>query len=185
MSPSRVLGFSVSLTNRYTIDANALSDHFDPVWAIPPTPWGLLSRWHRQMTTTPETNEPINILVSFHSPCIINMHRLKHFHLFVSVICRLLQRTTISSISCTGTISTSNTTAVLWSTTSKGIASEPRAATTERTEAATTTAEAWAAVEWAAAVSKSTTTPSHVQQSTSSTILQQLLVVSCDWIFQF
>ena len=31
--------------------------HVVQVWAIPPPSWGLLSRWHRQQTTTPETNE--------------------------------------------------------------------------------------------------------------------------------
>ena len=37
--------------------AEAPSGHVAQAWAIPPPSWGLLSRWHRQETTTPETNE--------------------------------------------------------------------------------------------------------------------------------
>ena len=36
--------------------AEAPSDHVVQAWAIPPPSWGLLSQWHRQETTTPETN---------------------------------------------------------------------------------------------------------------------------------
>ena len=36
--------------------AEAPSGHVAQAWAIPPPSWGLLSRWHRQETTTPETN---------------------------------------------------------------------------------------------------------------------------------
>ena len=36
--------------------AEALSGHAAQAWAIPPPSWGLLSQWHRQQTTTPETN---------------------------------------------------------------------------------------------------------------------------------
>ena len=37
--------------------AEASSGHVAQAWAIPPPSWGLLSQWHRQQTTTPETNE--------------------------------------------------------------------------------------------------------------------------------
>ena len=37
--------------------AEAPSGHVAQAWAIPPPSWGLLSQWHRQQTTTPETNE--------------------------------------------------------------------------------------------------------------------------------
>ena len=36
--------------------AEAPSGHVDKAWAIPPPSWGLLSQWHIQQTTTPETN---------------------------------------------------------------------------------------------------------------------------------
>ena len=36
--------------------AEAPSGHVAQAWAIPPSSWGLLSQWHRQQTTTPETN---------------------------------------------------------------------------------------------------------------------------------
>ena len=37
--------------------AEASSGHVTQAWAIPPTSRGLLFQWHRQQTTTPETNE--------------------------------------------------------------------------------------------------------------------------------
>ena len=36
--------------------AEASSSHVAQAWAIPPPSWGLLSQWHRQQTTSPETN---------------------------------------------------------------------------------------------------------------------------------
>ena len=39
-----------------TLGADALTDHVVQAWANPSPFWGLLSQWHRQKTTTPETN---------------------------------------------------------------------------------------------------------------------------------
>ena len=36
--------------------AEAPPGHVAQAWSIPPPSWGLLSQWHRQQTTTPETN---------------------------------------------------------------------------------------------------------------------------------
>ena len=54
VSPSRVL--RAYGTSPY----HSVPEHFRTTrcqaWAISPPPWGLLSQWHRQETTTPETN---------------------------------------------------------------------------------------------------------------------------------
>ena len=47
--------------------AEAPSGHVAQAWAIPPPSWGLLSRWHRQETTTPETNEASSARTQQHS----------------------------------------------------------------------------------------------------------------------
>ena len=47
--------------------AEAPSGHVAQAWAIPPPSWGLLSRWHRQETTTPETNEASSAWTQQHS----------------------------------------------------------------------------------------------------------------------
>ena len=47
--------------------AEAPSDHVVQAWAIPPPSWGLLSQWHRQETTTPETNGASSARTQRHS----------------------------------------------------------------------------------------------------------------------
>ena len=47
--------------------AEAPSGHVAQAWAIPPPSWGLLSRWHRQETTTPETNGASSARTQQHS----------------------------------------------------------------------------------------------------------------------
>ena len=47
--------------------AEAPSGHVAQAWAIPPPSWGLLSQWHRQQTTTPETNEASSARTQRHS----------------------------------------------------------------------------------------------------------------------
>ena len=47
--------------------AEASSGHVAQAWAIPPPSWGLLSQWHRQQTTTPETNEASSARTQRHS----------------------------------------------------------------------------------------------------------------------
>ena len=52
--------------------AEAPSGHVAQAWAIPPPSWGLLSQWHQQQTTTPETNgasppKPSDILKRFYA----------------------------------------------------------------------------------------------------------------------
>ena len=55
VSPSRVLCAPGHITVPF--GAKAPSGHMAQAWAIPPLSWGLLSRWHLQQTTTPDTNE--------------------------------------------------------------------------------------------------------------------------------
>ena len=47
--------------------AEAPSGHVALAWAIPPPSWDLLSQWHRQQTTTPETNEASSARTQRHS----------------------------------------------------------------------------------------------------------------------
>ena len=47
--------------------AEAPSGHVAQAWAIPPPSWGLLSQWHRQQTTMPETNEASSARTQRHS----------------------------------------------------------------------------------------------------------------------
>ena len=47
--------------------AEAPSDHVVQAWAIPPPSWGLLSQWHRQETTTLETNGASSARTQRHS----------------------------------------------------------------------------------------------------------------------
>ena len=55
--PSRVLRAPcTSMHITVPFGAEAPSNHVVQAWAIPPPSWGLLSRWHRQQTTTPKTN---------------------------------------------------------------------------------------------------------------------------------
>ena len=66
------LGYTISGTPcpRHIIvpfGAEAPSGHVAQAWAIPPPSWGLLSQWHRQQTTTPETNEASSARTQQHS----------------------------------------------------------------------------------------------------------------------
>ena len=45
--------------------AEAPSGHVAQAWAIPSPSWGLLSQWHRQQTTTPETNEASSNYINY------------------------------------------------------------------------------------------------------------------------
>ena len=47
--------------------AEAPSGHVAQAWAIPPPSWGLLSQWHRQETTTPETSGASSARIQQHS----------------------------------------------------------------------------------------------------------------------
>ena len=47
--------------------AEAPSGHVTQAWAFPPPSWGLLFQWHRQQTTTPETNEASSARIQRHS----------------------------------------------------------------------------------------------------------------------
>ena len=49
------------------LSAEAPSDHVVQAWAIQPPSWGLLSQWHRQETTMPETNEASSARTQRHS----------------------------------------------------------------------------------------------------------------------
>ena len=57
VSPSRVLRAPRHLIVPF--GAKAPSGHAAQAWAIPLTSWGLLSQWHQQQTTMPETKQSV------------------------------------------------------------------------------------------------------------------------------
>ena len=81
------LGYSVPPAHHRTIivpfGAEAPSGHLAQAWAIPPSSWGLLSQWHRQQTTTPETNKA-----------------LRDFTLYMTTIYAILRRMCLNYINC-------------------------------------------------------------------------------------
>ena len=72
VSPSRVL--LAPGTSSYHLVPKHLRATWAQAWTIPPPSWGLLSQWHRQQTTTPETigasparPQPSDILKRFYA----------------------------------------------------------------------------------------------------------------------
>ena len=88
------LGYSVPPALHRTIWCRSTFGHVAQAWAIPPPSWGLLSRWHRQETTTPETNgaslpEPSNILKRF---CALYDVEIRYYKKKVSKLYCLFNR---------------------------------------------------------------------------------------------